>query len=386
MHIYRYRAPGLLSQKGVLYDEWYFASKDELNDPIEMQSRFEFPENSTDIWHRVLRILWEGDASIKCAAEYLSRISPIPYEQIIKNFELHSNNIIGEIFKNRQITLPDLNRTKHNLNKLKDFLLLYEPSGGYSISFSKTSNEMLLWSHYAASHTGYCLIFRPIEGYLQQCPARKKDSLSVTPHHESVIGNRFEIEDITYENQLTEIDAFTLLPSQYTGYKFNSEEDRLNFHRNKRAQLVTKNKCWEYENECRLFLPQPSKWISGKTEYSSFQRLLYYDFNQVVGIIFGARINPTEKENIKNILNSKLRERTSNLSSDSNKIYVFDFLYQQAEICTSSRSVKINDSELFTMGSTLSPGGDYYKRQLAKWKNFEGITIESGKYSYDPIP
>lgn len=94
----------------------------------------------------------------------------------------------------------------------------------------------------------------------------------------------------------------------------------------------------------------------------------------------------SEKQKIRDIINAKLRKRFSKLGTSDKKNYVFDFLFQETEICRSSRAVKIRDLELNSMGSTLIPGTDYYERQLEKWKKFEGITIESGTFTYDPIP
>ncbi len=222
--------------------------------------------------------------------------------------------------------------------------------------------------------------------FLHQCPSRTKDRLSVSKGHTSVIGNKFEVKSIEYENQLEAIDAFCLLPAYYTGYKFEIEEDRLAFHRKIQKQLLTKNECWAYEQEARLLLPQPSKFISGESSYSHFQRLFHYDFNQVTGIIFGARMKEHEKLAIKEIINAKLEKRFNDLGGNSTKTYVFDFLYQHAEICSSSRLVKITDQELVSMGAELKVGTEYYESRLKLWKEFKGMTIESGRFDYDAIP
>lgn len=386
MHLYRYRSPGILSQKGLIYDEWYFASQEELNDPIDMQSKFEFEANSKDKWHRLLSRLWENDPNSSIAADYFSSISPISYEKIIDNFSLHSRFIIERILIKDNFTLEYFKTSNRRINDLKSFLLLYEPTAGYSVSLSTVNNDMLMWSHYGASHSGFCLIYRPVNGYLHQCPIRYKNSLLVTQGHSCIIGKKFKVEKITYNNKLESIDAFTLFPTYHTGYSFNSEEERLNYHDKIHTQLLTKNECWHYEDENRLLLPQPNRWVSGEITYSSFQRLFHYDFNQVVGIIFGARMKESEKITIKEILNNKLEKRTENFSSKSKQKYIFDFLYQQAEICSSSRVVNILDQDIFSMGSLLKPGSDYYNGQLEKWKTFQGITVESGNFSYDEIP
>jgi len=386
MYTYRYRPSNLLSQKGLLYDEWYFASREELNDPIDMQSKFEFGENSRDTWHRILSSTWENKENIELTAQYFADLSPISYEQLLQDLDTHALKLIKTIFKNKQFDHIEFESLSRSLSNLRGLLELYEPSSGYSVSLSKTNNEMLMWSHYAASHTGFCLIYRPIDGYLHQCPLRKKDSLQVSESHTSVIGNKFKVEDIHYENQLNPIDALKLLPTSKTGFEFNSEDDRLEHHSHIRKQILTKNTCWEYEKECRLILPQPSKWISGHSQYNSYQRLFYYDFSQVTGIIFGARMSASDEETLKTIINAKLRTRYSNIGTSDEKKYIFDFVFQKAQICTSSRNLKIIDLELNSMGSTITPGSNYYNLRLEKWRNHEGMSIQSGQFGYDPIP
>lgn len=386
MHVYRYRSSGLLSQKGLLYDEWYFASREELNDPIDMQSKFEFSDQSAEIWRQISLSFWDDDEQISIISTYLSDLGPISYEHLLFCFEEHKQKIFSLIFNDKSTTMSEIAAFREKLEALHSLLSLHAPGSGYTISLSKSHTDMLMWSHYANSHEGYCLVYRPIDGYLYQCPDRKKDLLDVSQGHSCSIEPKFKIEDIHYDDQLEAIDAFTLLPCQKTGYEFFPESTRLLHHSNIQRQLLTKNKCWEYEKECRLLLPQPTRFISGVSDYSSLQRLFHYDFSQVVGIIFGARMAESEKQKIRDIINAKLRKRFSNLGTYNKKNYVFDFLFQETDICSSSRAVKIRDLELNSMGSTLTPGTDYYERQLEKWKKFEGITIESGTFTYDPIP
>lgn len=386
MYVYRYRSPGLLSQKGLIYDEWYFASREELNDPIDMQSKFEFPENSKSTWFGVIKSLWQNEEWSELAAIYFNSICPISVEQLLEEYDQHSVKVVEIIFENCEINLADFQKIGELKKQLKALLSLYAPSAGYSVSLSTCNNEMLMWSHYAASHTGYCLIYRPIDGYLYQCPSRTKDSLSVSKGHASLIDNKFKVKAIEYENQLEAIDAFCLLPSDNTGYKFETEEEHLGFHTKIQSQLLTKNKCWAYEQEARLLLPQPSNHISDESSFTSYQRLFHYDFSQVVGIIFGARMREHEKLAIKEIIDEKLEKRFRDLGGESTKKYIFDFLYQQAEICSSSRVVRITDQDLISMGTQLKVGNKYYEKQLKAWKEFKGVTVEAGRYGYDAIP
>ncbi|MRU49993.1 DUF2971 domain-containing protein [Pseudomonas gessardii] len=110
---------------------------------------------------------------------------------------------------------------------------------------------------------------------------------------------------------------------------FFPESTRLLHHSNIQRQLLTKNKCWEYEKECRLLLPQPTRFISGVSDYSSLQRLFHYDFSQVVGIIFGARMAESEKQKIRDIINAKLRKRFSKLGTSDKKTTFSIFFFKR---------------------------------------------------------
>ena len=369
-----------------MYDEIYFASTDELNDPVDMQSKFIFSTDSKELWKKMLFQLWADQNYADIGSSYFAEICPITYDSLIINFDYHAEKLFERLVDNKSLNPDNIKYILLFIKKLKNFINLYEPSAGYSVSFSKACDDMLMWSHYAKRHTGFCLIFRPINNSIYQCPTRQKDNISVTRGHNTCIGESFPVYDIDYEDELSDIDAFTLFPIPYTGYHFDEEEERLNYHKSARDQLLTKNKVWGYEEECRLLLPQPQKRISGEANLNCHQRLFHYDFMQIAGIIFGHRMSSQDKDSIRNILNEKLEKRTKSLSENSKEKIIFDFLFQQAEICPNSRNVKINNLDLVSMGSIIKPGTEYYDRQLEKWYKGEGIRYQSGNLSYDPIP
>ena len=382
MHVYRYRNSNLLSQKALLYDEWYFASKEELNDPIDMQSNFEFSQSG---WSYLLNNLWNNSAYAAIAADHLSEISPISHEKLLDSFDTIKQNIIHKTFKSKSVQLSEVISLQQALTNLYDLISLYGPGSGYSVSLSRTSASMLMWSHYANSHTGFCLIYRPINGKLSQCPSRKKDAIEVSRGHSTCVPTDFDIENIIYDDQISSLDATSLLPVIYTTNRLDSDDTRAEWHKNKKAQLLTKNKCWEYEEECRLMLPQTSKWISGNSSYSALQRLFYYDFDQVVGVVFGARMTATHKDALRDIITLKLDKKYKSAGGERPR-FMFDFLYQQAEICPTSRSMNIKDLDLHFMGRTINPSDAIYNDRLIKWRNGEGIKMCKGTFSYEPIP
>ncbi|MEX8520309.1 MAG: DUF2971 domain-containing protein [Leptothrix sp. (in: b-proteobacteria)] len=351
-----------------------------------MQPLFEFPLDSTGTWIRLLNNIWGNNEYLQLSAQYFGSIEKLSYLDLIKNYDYHCKELLKKLADTKILNSNNYGNILISLRTLKNLLLSCEPSRGYSVSLSKVNNEMLMWAHYADSHKGFCLVLRPINGKITQCPKRRKTSLIVSDGHSSAIGYDFQVEDITYDNRVNPIDAFTMLPMSLTGYReFDSEETRIKYHELIRKQLLVKNECWDYEKECRLLLKQPQKFISGEFSYTSFQRLFHYDFTQVVGIIFGSRMSPSEKENIRSIINQKIVSQVEASHNSSDKKYIFDFLYQQAEM-NSSRSITINDLEIISMGTELKPGSSHYKDRIEKWKSFKGITVKDKSYTYEEIP
>lgn len=359
----------MLSQKELLYDEMYFASKDELNDPLEMILLFELLDKDGNIWPQLLdRVLTDINPQnnteyVKYAIEYL-KSKTLNYEDLLNNFCTHKKAII-------QLTSQSKSKSKSSyeseltslLDNLKLFLSRHKPNSGYSVSFSESNDDMLMWSHYSSAHKGYCLIFRPIKEHLSQCLSREKTKLTSSETSISIGFKEFKFESMIYDDTVKQIDAFKLFGSAYTGYPTHSDAMLRKNNHDILAQRLTKHKCWDYERERRLLLPLPENMLGGEEPcFTSTQRLFYYDFSQVKGIIFGARMPKKERDTIKEIIQSKLGcDLNSRLKRHA------DFLYQEAKICSLSRELKIIDLDLISDGETVAKDSDDYDKKLAKW-------------------
>lgn len=107
--------------------------------------------------------------------------------------------------------------------------------------------EMLMWSHYADNHRGFCLEFI-------------KDGI-------------LKLNKITYVNSIPTIDLF--------GW---SEEQLINF-------FTTKAKCWDKEQEWRIIDNQKN----GLVNYSEYEL-------QLCSVYFGSKMPKEDKEEISKIL------------------------------------------------------------------------------------
>ena len=130
MFYYRYRSGSELSIKELIYDELYFASRSECNDPYEGKIFAIFGKNEV-AWNNLIRLALSGNAIVNKNTEYLiEKIvsfcinkSPILFEQFI--------NISEEEFLG--IAKNEFERTilKFMLAVIKQYVLLYKPEERY---------------------------------------------------------------------------------------------------------------------------------------------------------------------------------------------------------------------------------------------------------------
>jgi hypothetical protein len=117
--------------------------------------------------------------------------------------------------------------------------------------FSKRINNILMWSHYADSHKGICLIFDKVE--LMQELQKKYPGI--------------ELIDITYNEILPTVTI---------------KSDGNTIHINTSSNLLlSKHACWGYEMELRLF----HKFEEGKED-----RLISFPKSSLKGVIVGEKV------------------------------------------------------------------------------------------------
>lgn len=141
--------------------------------------------------------------------------------------------------------------------------------------FSSSYDELLMWSHYAGSGKGVCLIFDR-----EQLFNRNTDGYP-------------QIEEVNYQDKLPSIDI-------------RLSEDKINF--NLIPLITTKRHNWSYEKEVRAFINMAK--ITSEISLSSAllngkdKRLRNLKFNaeKLKGIIFGHNCNIRNRNKIKKIL------------------------------------------------------------------------------------
>jgi len=124
--------------------------------------------------------------------------------------------------------------------------------------FSKSRDNILMWSHYADSHRGFCLEFDT--GFL---PFTVEKLLKVK-YPKSNLYPVLSLQDIPHNLNLVE------------------------------TQLGTKSYHWKYEREWRLFAPVCNQ------EHP-------YDSRSLIGVYFGCKTSDENKNNIKSLVGSSIR-------------------------------------------------------------------------------
>ena len=156
MFYYRYRPYNEVSVKELLYNEIYFSSPEECNDPFDSKTFYEFGPDK-NMWNNLVKFSLEHTMAavpkkiIEQVVDYLSSGCPMTFDQA------YSTNLLA--------SFPINNPNERNLINfvgtcIQGILRVYRPATRYFVSFSKVNSEPLMWSHYADKHKGFCLVFR----------------------------------------------------------------------------------------------------------------------------------------------------------------------------------------------------------------------------------
>ena len=153
---------------------------------------------------------------------------------------------------------------EHLRSKIKD---IFQNIG--ICSFSATCNHLLMWSHYANHHRGFCVEYDFTEGTELRKIARK----------------------VKYGDSIPSLSAFDL-----TSPGPNSNLDEL---------WLTKAKCWEYEEEWRIMINKGDNTHLAPSRISS--------------VIFGARMPEQDRVMIRNAIkhHHEIKFKEAKLKDDS---------------------------------------------------------------------
>lgn len=372
MLYYRYRPPTEISFKEILYNELYFSSAEECNDPFDSKTFFVFP-NKVDKWEKLLAMAWKPFSNpslapiIKSVAQRISAECPLRYEEAISDQLLRK-------------CVPALGPfTDVLIGVLRETLKTYRPSTRYFASFSEVGDESLLWAHYADKHRGFCLVFKAIDERLNQYRPTMKSSFrfetpnGLAPSMSYGIPESFKFNQISYEEVVVTHDAFNCFPESVAG-KIESDAVRSQLISSMNENYFQKHISWSYEKEIRLTLSPPIPWLFGAHhDYTPQQRLFQYEPTQLVGVIFGTKMSKENKSRILEII--RIHQDCIARSADHKRV-IFDFMAYQAELGANERRIKITPEKIFGLGDELNSSAPKFNERYNRWLGGWGLQFD----------
>lgn len=372
MLYYRYRSGSELSIKELIYDELYFASREECNDPYEGKTFATFSKDK-ELWGNLINEALKShkielDQSLKeKVVEYFLSKSPMPIENILRI----SRDEFIDIGQRRM----DQFMLKPTLEAIQDYVMWYSPEERYFASFSKTNDNFLLWSHYANNHKGFCLIYRAIDGKLKQSPNWKREQTTTLPlpRLTFMVPDAFEIQDVEYVSTPKSSNGFMCFPASVAGDKHTPEEvEEAQAERAK--NYLQKHSVWDYEQEARVVLSSGVQWFAGrKLTLPAHQRLFHIDSTQVVGIILGSQMSAAQRERIKEIITEKV-DRWSIPTTDHR--IISNFVLFEEILSETNREVVIEPKEIYTGTSVFTKKQPNFTKLYDEWQNGWAIEIK----------
>jgi len=330
--LYRYRPLSDFLYKELFYQELYFASYQELNDPLDLSARIEFTPKSENsigylIWfifkttlslsenptpqeianNRLLIQFNENqDARTRFKKEVFQQIMTskkvvdfVTYEQLEKS--------ISKVLKQLEIKVEiNYQQLKNKLSDLANKFL----KNSHVTCFSETNDNLLMWSHYASKHMGICMEFSlehhgffpyEMKGSRKADPTQYRQQMSkhnvqhytfweqikkVTYQADQPFVNFFEFSQV-FENEF-DCDLIGLSKGRWHGYA--EELEKL---------FARKTSPWHYENEWRAVS------INFENKQHPEERIRYYPIECLSSIFFGLKTPEHVKERIYNIYKQK---------------------------------------------------------------------------------
>lgn len=374
MFYYRYRSGSELSIKELIYDELYFGSRAECNDPYEGKI-FAVLDKDETFWNNLVHValkFFNNDTVeylLKRIIEFYISKAPMYIDELLKIskdefLQLGNDEFETTILKNMYDTL----------NK---YISLYLPVEQYFACFSRNMNNYLMWSHYANNHTGFCLVFKPINQEIQQNPFWKKTHVGIKipqgkiPYINLTVDDSFTIQDVKYVAEPTCLDGMMCFPGGVVGERYTPQEIE-EFQRQYSQTYLQKHSVWGYEEESRVVLSTIYPWMTGGAiSITPHDRLFRYNPTQLVGIVLGVKMPKSQRDRIKEIITEKV-ERWY-IPTTGHRI-ISNFILFEETLSETNREVIIEPKEIYTGASVIMKDNPDFARLYDEWQN--GYAIE----------
>lgn len=333
--LFKYRPHSEFLFKELYYQELYFASYFELNDPLDLSARIEFSCEKSEQIEYLIYFLFKTTLSLNDAltekqkqnnknllafndnkskvAEFqqtiFENINELKKEKI-RIWDIDIIRIIEAASQKHNLEFQfDLDNFKNELKRITSKFL----ENSYATCFSESNNDFLMWSHYASKHSGICLEFSLENSRLFPYISKARRNLDYEKYKQRLSEWDLKthiywdrIQKVTYENEQPFINFFEFAPV------FENEHDcdliglskSWTHHFAHKLEWVfsTKTKPWEYEKEWRAIH------INFGNPENPEERIRHYPLESLKAIYFGMRTPDNAKNRIYNIFSRQHKE------------------------------------------------------------------------------
>ncbi len=331
MKLYKYRPLSEFLFKELYYQEIYFASYSELNDPLDLKARIDFSVNDVKQISYLLYMMFK--TTIKFSSKIpntelekennrellkfnenkalKSKLKKEIFEalieikkpnEIVSTYELV--NVLRKVTENLDFKF-DIENFKIEINRLTTKFL----ANSYTTCFSENNDDILMWSHYASKHSGICLEFSlpgfglfpyKMSGKREVNAEKYNKRMSEWEIKEFIYSDR--IKKVLYQEEQPFINFFDFSPVFDNEYDCDliglSKSWTHEFAYELENVFSTKTNHWKYENEWRAIE------INFGDVKEPEERIRHYPLECLTAIYFGCNTPENAKRRIYKIFNT----------------------------------------------------------------------------------
>ncbi|MCZ4696407.1 DUF2971 domain-containing protein [Ancylomarina euxinus] len=330
--IFKYRPHSDFLFKELYYNELYFASYEELNDPLDLSARIDFTPyeiNSLDylIWF-IMKV--HVDLSGKTSTievtnlfiklhkndEAIQELKESIFEKmeahLVSNKNIWLENLITILRASFSEVVPEVKMDEVRLKSKLEQLSRKFLRASFVSCFSEKNNEPLMWAHYASKHAGVCLEFNleTLGMFTYEVnhdfKTLAKDGNIIKEFTKETYTYKDRIRSVSYEAEQPHVNFFKFAPV------FENENDTDLIELNKSWThdyahelewvFSTKTLNWEYEKELRAIQ------INFKENQIPEERIRHYPIEMLKSVYFGSNTPEVSKKRIYKIISRKSHE------------------------------------------------------------------------------
>lgn len=308
MKLYRFRPLNAFLFKELKYQELYYASAKELNDPLDLNTRINFYSDDIKEIHALSDfILHQGfvcQSNIDDAKTFITLFkNDLLADFLVDEFEqlevqsIYQNEIseiITIFFKQKNISHSCIEKTSF---RIKNIISGFVDNSAIAC-FTDKNDNFLMWSHYASAHHGICLEF--------ELPLKNKTTgdfpLNFLPEtHLENYSYGIDIHKVIYKDSLEDLNFYSFLPAfsdnENPDIKYLSKARYHHFADEIKKLFTIKLIPWSSEQEWRIVDVNFTKILPE-------DRISHFNIKAISAVYFGAKTPHEDKNRIINIFKS----------------------------------------------------------------------------------